>query len=68
MTCELLDLACLRVDDVGSVLDMVVNELFIGDVDQRSEVNDGNRDKRKAPERNEPNQPIRDQSRQESLR
>lgn len=39
MVCrEVLHLRCLRVDHVGSVLKVCVNKLFVGLVDQRSEV------------------------------
>ena len=39
MVCrEVLYLVCLRVDHIGSILEVCVNEFFVGLVDQRSEV------------------------------
>ena len=46
MVCrKVLYLGCLRVDHIGSVLEVCVNELFIGLVDQRSEVDGGGSNK-----------------------
>ena len=50
---ELLDLFGLLVDNVGGVLDVVVNEFFIRLVDKRAEEEDRGGDESEAPEWND---------------
>ena len=58
MSSYILDLTGLGVDDVGSVRDLAVNEIFVGDIDQWSKVQNRYPDKREAPEWKKLDKPI----------
>ena len=50
VACELLHLLGLLVDDVGGILEVVVDELLVSLVDERRQEENGGRDERHAPE------------------
>jgi len=64
---ELLDLLGLGVDDVGCVLDVVVDELLIRLVDERGEEDDRGGDQGEAPEWNDLDQVVGEESANEGL-
>ena len=64
---ELLDLFGLLVDNVGGVLDVVVNEFFIRLVDKRAEEEDRGGDESEAPEWNDLDQVVGEESANEGL-
>lgn len=55
---QVLDLDGLLVDDVGCVVQVVVNELLVGLVDEGSEEEDGGCDQRHAPKWNDLDQVV----------
>ena len=58
VNCKIFYLVGLRVDNVGSVGNLLINELFVGDIDQGSKIDDGDGNERKTPERKEFNEPV----------
>jgi hypothetical protein len=67
MASELLDLLGLGVDHIGGILEMVVDELLVRLVDERSEEEDGGGDQGKAPEWDDLDQVVREESSNKSL-
>lgn len=67
MAGELLDLFGLLVDDMGGILDVVIDELLVGLVDEWGKEEDGGRDERHAPKWDNLDQVVRDESRKEGL-
>lgn len=61
MTRKVLDLSSLGVDNIGEIGKVVINEIFVADVDERAEVSNGSSDEREAPERDEFDQPVRNE-------
>lgn len=55
---KLLDLAGLLVGNIGSLVEVVVNELLVGLVDEGSKEQNGGSDKREAPEWNDLDQIV----------
>ena len=55
---HILHLACLRVDDLGRVGQVGVNELLVVDVDQRAKVGQRGSDEGQAPEGDDLDQPV----------
>ena len=68
MTREVLDLACLRIDYVRGIGDMMVDYLLVTHVNQGPEVDGGDRHQRETPERYKFDHPVRDQGRGKSLK
>jgi hypothetical protein len=64
---ELLDLLGLGVDDVGCVLDVVVDKLLVGLVDERGEEDNRGGDQGEAPEWDNLNQVVGEESANEGL-
>jgi hypothetical protein len=64
---ELLDLLGLGVDDVGCVLDVVVDELLVRLVDERGEEDDRGGDQGEAPEWDDLDQVVGEESANEGL-
>jgi hypothetical protein len=64
---ELLDLLGLGVDDVGCVLDVVVDELLVRLVDERGEEDDRGADQGEAPEWDDLDQVVGEESANEGL-
>jgi len=64
---ELLDLLGLGVDDVGCVLDVVVDELLVRLVDERGEEDDRGVDQGEAPEWDDLDQVVGEESANEGL-
>ena len=62
-----LDLGSLAVNELGSVVDLLIDELLVRGVDQRHNEGNGSTNKGKSPEGNELNKVVRDESRNESL-
>jgi hypothetical protein len=67
VACELLDLLGLLVDHVGGVLEVVVDKLLVGLVDERAEEEDGCGDQGKAPEWDDLDQVVGQESSDEGL-
>ena len=67
MASELLDLLGLGVDDVGCVLDVVVDELLVRLVDERGEEDDRGGDQGEAPEWDDLDQVVGEESANEGL-
>ena len=66
MSGQILHLLGLGIGELGCVREMVVDELLVGLVDQRREVDHGRSDERKTPERRELDEPVRDEGGKES--
>lgn len=64
---ELLDLLGLGVDDVGCVLDVVVDELLVRLVDERGEEDDRGTDQGEAPEWDDLDEVVGEESANEGL-
>jgi hypothetical protein len=64
---ELLDLLGLGVDDVGCVLDGVVDKLLVRLVDERGEEDDRGADQGEAPEWDDLDQVVGEESANEGL-
>jgi hypothetical protein len=64
---EILDLLGLLVDDVGSMLKLAVNQLFVGLVNEGSKEEDGGREEGKTPEWDNLDEVVGDESTEESL-
>jgi hypothetical protein len=64
---KILDLCGLLVDHSASVLEVGIDELFVGDVDERGKVKNRSSDEREAPKWNNLDQPIGSKGREESL-
>jgi hypothetical protein len=64
---EFLDLLGLGVDDVGCVLDVVVNQLLVRLVDERGEEDDRGGDQGEAPEWDDLDQVVREESANKGL-
>jgi len=41
LSSEITNLCCLLIDDVSSVVEVFINQILVGDVDQGNEVYDG---------------------------
>ena len=67
MAGELLDLLSLLVDDAGGVIDVVINEVLIGLVDEWCQEEDRSRNEGKAPYWDDLNQIIREESTEQGL-
>jgi hypothetical protein len=67
VACELLDLLGLLVDHVGGVLEVVVDKLLVGLIDERAEEEDGCGDQGKAPEWDDLDQVVGQESSDEGL-
>jgi len=67
MAGELLDLLGLGVDHIGSVLEVVVDELLVCLVDKRGEEEDRGGEQGKAPEWNDLDQVVGEESSNKSL-
>lgn len=59
---EVLELIGLGVGDFGGVLDVVINELLVGHVDQGTHVDAGDCDEGQAPEWNDLDEPVGEKS------
>lgn len=64
---ELTDLLRLLADDLGGVVQVGVNELLVGDVDERGEVGDGGEEESKAPGGSDLDEEVRDEGGEEGL-
>jgi hypothetical protein len=62
-----LDLGSLAVDELGSVVDLLIDELLVRGVDQRHNEGNGSTNEGKSPEGNELNKVVRNESSDESL-
>ena len=60
VTSEILDLSGLRIDNVGCVLEMVVDDLLVAGVDEWAKVDEGDGNEGKSPDWSEFDQPVRD--------
>jgi len=60
-------LAGLSVDNLGGVPNLLVDELLVAGIDQRRNVDDGDGDERKTPERKKFDEPVGNQRGSESL-
>lgn len=67
VTSLLLQLVCLVVENLLSVLDMSVNKLAVGNVDKREQVNNTRCDQRQSPQREELDEEIGDEGSDECL-
>ena len=67
VSCHIFELVGLLVDDVGGILQVVIDELFVVDVDEGSKVENGGGNKAEAPERSEFDEPVGDQRSGECL-
>jgi hypothetical protein len=65
---KLLDLLGLLVDNIGGIVDVVVDELFIRLVYEWAEEEDGGRDESKTPEWDDLNQIVGQKSSNEGLK
>jgi hypothetical protein len=65
---DLAELLGLLVGDLGGVVKVRVNELLVGNVDQRSEVDDAGRDENQAPLGSDLDEEVADEGSEESLR
>lgn len=64
---KLLGLVCLSVDKLLNLGDLLVDDLAVADVDQGTEVGDGDPDQRQAPDGDNLDEPVRQESGDESL-
>lgn len=63
---EILDLGCLLVDGVAGVAKVLIDELLVGDVDERSEEDKAIADQGKSPKGHEPHEVVGDEGRDKS--
>lgn len=64
---KLLGLVCLSVDKLLNLGDLLINDLAVADVDQRAEIGDTDADQRQTPNRNNFDEPVRQESGDKSL-
>lgn len=62
-----LDLSCLLASNLSTLLQLSINDFFVLDVDERSEVGDESSDQGQAPEWDKLDEVVGDQGSEESL-
>lgn len=65
---EVAHLLGLLADDFGGVVEVLVDELFVGDVDEWDEVGEGGEEKSQAPSRGDFDEEVGDEGGCEGLR
>lgn len=64
---NLLDLVCLSVDKLLYLGDLLIDDLAVVDIDQRGEIGDADTNQSQAPNRDDFDEPVRQESGDESL-
>ena len=67
LSSKIFHLGSLRVRNIRNILELLVDDLLIVDVNQWGEVSDGHGEERETPERQDFDQPVREERRYEGL-